>query len=314
MFEIGTLTGSDCHQQFLARVKFVAEAVGWETLRTSSSEWIGKSDGLSGTEEIFLGVMTYESVPNDYYNVLLGGFTGYSSGNPFSSQPGAQVSGVPAHNAAITYYLTVNKQRIAFCLKVGPPVYMHGYVGKIFPYSPPGNFPYPLVCAGMLTGQTATRYDNANLNFPYHGSQTQYGVNTFLRLREPNGIWNRVRCYPFSNGNTSSNSTIGSTFKLVPVELFPPYTYQLEPIILEEDVVTNFNNIWGELDGVRGVTGFGGISENIIQVGGSSVIDQTGLTKTEIVEDIHGVGGKAYVMLQNAFRNDFQDFIALEMI
>ena len=75
-YAIGTVTkggGDDCHYQLLAAIKTLAEANGWTTLRynaiSANREWIGKSLGLSGNEEIYIGIRTYQSVAGDYYNL-----------------------------------------------------------------------------------------------------------------------------------------------------------------------------------------------------------------------------------------------------
>lgn len=310
MFEIETLTGANCHQQFLARVKVVAEAVGWVTQRTSATEWIGKSTGLSGTEEIYIGVQTYESVPLDYYNVCVGAFSGYVAANSFATQPGARISGVPAHNTSLKYYLAVNLQRVVFGLKVGPPVYEHGYVGKFFPYSTPSNYPYPMICGGMLDGVAATRYSNTDLQMPYVGIRTGGATYCQLYNRKPDGTWDRPSALPWFG----SYSTSGSTANMVPVESSSPYSYRLEPIVLLDNKTASPFNVWGELDGVFAVSGFGAVAENILQEGGSSVVNQAGLSMTEVVDEIHAVSGKAYVMLPNHNRNGFPNFVALEMI
>lgn len=61
----------------------------------------------------------------------------YISANSFDSQPGAIISGVPAHNQRIDYWLTVNPQHITMTLKVGTPVYESCYVGEFLPYARP---------------------------------------------------------------------------------------------------------------------------------------------------------------------------------
>jgi hypothetical protein len=85
-WDIGTAdqTGTTgfAHKEFLLKVKAMAEANGWVTLRyktdvPASHELILKGEGLSGTEEIFVGIRTYENVSADYYNVAVAGFTGY---------------------------------------------------------------------------------------------------------------------------------------------------------------------------------------------------------------------------------------------
>ena len=62
-YAIGTVlkaNDDDTHYQFLALIKSLAEANGWTTLRydtvSANREWIGKSLGLSGNEEIYIGI------------------------------------------------------------------------------------------------------------------------------------------------------------------------------------------------------------------------------------------------------------------
>jgi len=72
-------------------------------------------------------------------------------------------------------------------------------------------------------------------------------------------------------------------------------------------------NVFGEFDGVYFCSGFNNGVENVVQEGGSSVVDQTGLTVLQAVDAIKAVGGRAFVMLQNVYRTSWRDIIALEM-
>ena len=319
-YAIGTVTkggGDDCHYQLLAAIKTLAEANGWTTLRydtvSANREWIGKSLGLSGNEEIYIGIRTYQSVAGDYYNLLLGAFTGYVAGNTFDTQPGAQLSGVPAHNNAITYYMTMNAQRIAFMLKVGTPVYTHGYLGKFFPYARPAEFPNPLVCAGSFNGAELLRFSNTDQVFPYHGKTISSYTNFYMRRLD--GSWYQPAMWPFSHGSDGivNSCLAGSTTTncQVPAGSY----YQVEPIILHDRTATVGinNNVWGELDGVYFVSGFNNAVENVVQSGGSSTINQTGMTVLQAVQAIKAVGGRAFVMGQNINRTSWRDFVAIEM-
>ncbi len=324
-YAIGTVTkgaGDDCHYQVLDIIKTLAEANGWTTQRYVNTgldrEWIGKSLGLSGTEEIFIGVKTYQSVAGDYYNFLLGGFTGYLAANSFETQPGAKLSGLPAHNNAITYYLSMNAQRLALMLKVGTPVYTHGYLGKLFPYARPSEYPNPLVCAGSFDGAELKRFSDTNQVFPYHGDTISSYTNFYLRSL--NGDWYQPAMYPFSHGASTTGQY--STYAIagdvsyncqVPANDF----YQVEPIIIHDRIsssnLNQLNNLYGELDGVYFVSGFNNAAENVVQSGGSSVVDQTGLTVLQAVDAIIAVGGRAFVMGQNINRTSWRDFVAIEM-
>ena len=317
-YAIGTVTksgGDDCHNQMLGVIKTLAEANGWTTLRYVSTgldrELILKGVGLSGLEEIFVGFKCYQSVGDDYYNINCGTFVGYVSGNTFETQPGAQFSATPAHNNAITYFITANAQRIVGCFKVGTQVYEHFYVGKFFPYARPGEYPSPLVVGAMLSSAQETRFNDYSHSFPYPGYYYDT-INNSLYIRDQAGNWIRPSCWPFTNGSGASYALAGpqGISTLVPAGVY----YQLEPIILaQQSKNNNPSNVFGEFDGVYFCSGFNNGVENVVQEGGSSVVDQTGLTVLQAVDAIKAVGGRAFVMLQNVYRTSWRDFIALEM-
>lgn len=315
-YAIGTVTksgGDDCHYKLLGIIKTLAEANGWTALRYVNTglnrELILKGVGLSGTEEIFIGWKTYQDAGGDYYNLNCATFVGYVDANSFETQPGGKFSGCPAHNNAITYFISANAQRITACLKVGTPVYEHFYLGKLFPYARPGEYPSPLVAAGMFNGPEIKRFSDTVQNFPYFGKQQN---NSYLFLRDQAGNWNTQYHYPFSNGASLTNALAGNqgSNTLVPADVH----YQLEPIILQESGGSSApRNIFGELDGVYFCSGFNNGVENVVQMGGSSVVDQTGLTVLQAVDAIIAVSGRAFVMAQNVNRTSWRDFVAIEM-
>jgi hypothetical protein len=317
-YAIGTIKkggGDDCNKQLLGIIKTLAEANGWTTLRYVNTgnnyELILKGVGLSGSEEIFVGFRSYFSTSGDYYNIDCGVFIGYIAANTFFAQPGAQIYSVPAHNNAVTYFITANAQRITGCFKVGTPVYEHFYVGKFFPYARPGEYPSPLVVGAMLDASAATRFDNTSQVFPYPGYR--YSIsNIKFRQRDQAGNWIQPNCYPFMQYNSTNNALAGpqGSNTLVPAGSY----YQVEPIILyQDDNSVNPSNVWGELDGIYFCSGFNNGVENVVQIGGSSVVDQTGMTVLQAVDAIIAVSGRALVMLQNVYRTSWRDFIAMEM-
>ena len=308
-YAIATVTGGlgdEAHYKVLAAIKTLAEANGWTTLRYDTSgadkELILNSNGLSGTEDIYVGFKTYQSVSGDYYNIAASAFTGYIPGNTFEGQPGARLCGTPCHNNAVTYFITCNAQRIAGCFKVGTPVYTHFYVGKMFPYGRPGEFPSPLISAGSFNGKEERRFSDTNYNMPYYGyygSKQNGGVSNdaYCFLRRPDGAWAQQTHEPFRNGFTMGfHRPAGVDYVLLPIILW----------------WWNPRNTWGELDGIKQITGFNNGVENVIQEDGTPV-DQTGMTPLQAVDAIIAAGGKAYVVLQDANRTGFGNFIAMEM-
>lgn len=238
--------GTLAHYKMLQKIRDVAVASGfWTVMRYDTSitnrELILKGQGYSGTEEIYVGVRTYQDASADYYNLCVATFTGYVPGNTFDTQPGVRLSGVPAHNQRIDYWLTVNPQRIACCMKVGTPVYEHFYIGKFFPYGRPSQYPYPIICGGMLNGAAATRFSDTSHSMPYKGNRANLG------MRFNTGVYLQPECLPWNNDYLAGTNQLRDTND----------NYPLLPVML-----TDSNGIYGEFDGIRYISGFNNVTEN----------------------------------------------------
>lgn len=246
-----------------------ANAIKYDILRYNTSgtnhELIMRARGLDGLQEIYLGLRTYHDAAADYYNLLVGVFTGFIAGNTFDTQPGAALAGVPAHNNRIDYWLSMNGQRIAMGMKVGTPVFEHFYLGKFLPYSRPSQFPYAVVCGGMLVGAAATRFSEITHDFYLRGNSARG------RLRTPGG-WINMHCYPWGNSLIAGNSTgsqqlqlrdTGTQYPLLPVEL---HDYSA--------------NLYGQLDGIHYVSGFDNAVENTLVIGGANYVVMQSVART----------------------------------
>ncbi|MCL2076647.1 MAG: hypothetical protein FWH15_09500 [Betaproteobacteria bacterium] len=275
--------GALAHVNFLDAVKQLAESAGWQTERHETgetTELVMRGFGYTGQEAIYIGFKTYQNAQSDYYNILAGAFTGYVSGNTFETQPGAMLSGVPAHNQRIDFWLTVNPQRIAAALKVGQPVYESFYLGKMLPYCRPSQYPLPLVCAGMLNGAGTSRYSETTHSMPYRGNRAN------LRLRSPGGII-QPYCYPWQNSLFSSPPGNGSFSGSGNQALRDTGgQYPLLPVELND----NSGNIYGMLDGIFYTAGF-----------------------DIVVEDTMTVNGITHVVIQDVWRTGFPDNYALRL-
>lgn len=274
-------SGQDAHYNMLERVKDFCDGNGYEILRfdtaTADHQLIMKAPGLTGDEEIFMGFRTYQNADADYYNFLAGVFTGYVSSNSFDTQPGARLSGVPAHNNRIDYWLTLNSQRLVLAMKVGTPVYETAYIGKMLPYARPSQYPYPVVCSGMLNGAAALRFSDtsANHSVGFKGNSARMGLRT-------NDNWVNAYGYPWGNayiagtGASTSNTNLRDTDGM----------YHLMPIELHD----NTANIWGALDGVFYISGFNNAVENTVTV-----------------------DGEDYIIMQDSFRTDAASYFAIRL-
>ena len=275
--QIGFVDNSSmlAHYAMLEKIRDLAVLHGWTVLRydtvPANRELILRGSGFSGTEEIFVGFRTYQDAAADYYNLCAAAFTGYVPGKTFDTQPGARLSGVPAHNQRIDYWLTVNGQRIALAMKVGTPVYESAYVGKILPYARPSQYPYPVACIGMLSGAAATRFSDTAHSMGYKGNTAA------MALRFNSGAWLLTHAWPWNN-----ETLAGSTSQLRDTA----GNYPLMPIVLND----NSANVYGELDGIRQVSGF-----------------------NNTVESTFVAGGKTYVVIQDVSRTGFIDYYAMRL-
>lgn len=320
-YAIGTVTsgpnaGNACDGVLDALVT-LANANGWVTQRYvntgSVREWIGMAVGNTGAESIYVGFKTYFNVGADYYNLKIASMVGYVSTSSFEAQPGAQIMGCPAHNKAVTYFINVNAHRIVGCLKVGTPVYTHFYAGNFLPYARPGEYPSPLAVGAMFSGAGAKRFSDNDLQWPYFGQLTP---NSVCVTRDQAGNWSRRWHLPYCQGGYNTQYSFGGGYQnggMVPAGDH----YSLEPIVMMsgggQGSENTPANIYGELDGVYFVSGFNNTSENVMQIGGNTVVDQAGMTVLQAVTSIRAAGGRAFVILQNTNKTTWRDFIAMEM-
>ncbi|HET7301262.1 MAG TPA: hypothetical protein VFJ01_11500 [Oleiagrimonas sp.] len=251
-------------------------------------ELVLKGQGLSGAEEIYIGFRCYQDPTQDYYNMTVAGFTGYVAANDFAAQPGYIERGVCSHNQRIDYWLAVNAQRILFGLKIGSPaVYEVAYVGKYYPYATPSQYPYPLAVCGTLPSATpATRYSDTSST---HGTGCRgYASNSSRSdrtgyLRDIMGNWITFRCLPWTADYNNSPDIRRDTGGY----------YQALKAVMMTGAANNpggSGNVWGELDGVRYLSGFNNVSEN------TAMIDS-----------------KLNVMLGDVWRTGIGDYFLLEM-
>lgn len=268
------------HYKMLDTIRAFASANGWQVLRYDTApanrELILKGVGWSGTEEIFVGFRTYQEATADYYNLLAATMTGYVPGNTFDTQPGIYVSGVPAHNNRIDYWLSLNPQRIALAMKVGTPVYETCYVGKCLPYARPSQYPYPIVCSGMLVGAATLRFSDttANHSMGFKGNSQRLALRT-------NDQYRNTWCWPWGNNTVAGAGNVSN-----PNLRDTGDRYQHLAIELHD----NANNIWGALDGIFYISGFNNAVENTLVIGGEN-----------------------YVVIQDSFRVGHTDYIAMRL-
>lgn len=271
-------TGTLAHYMMLDVIKTFAQANGYTILRYNTGianrELIMQAPGLSGSDQIFMGFRCYQDSTNDYYNMTAMVCTGYVSSSTFDTQPGVVMCGIPAHNNRIDYWLSLNGQRIILAMKVGTPVYESAYVGKFLPYATPSQYPYPVVCAGMLSGEATTRFSDTTQSIPYKGNRNQ------MRMRFNDGVWKTPECWPWNQ--TYSYGYSGSNYNLKDTN----NSYPMFPVVLGDST----SGVYGELDGIFYISGFNNVTENTLVI-----------------------GGVTYVVIQDVYRTGFKDYYAMRL-
>jgi hypothetical protein len=266
---------------------------------------IWEAPGNGGLDAIIVGASAFSNVTEDYYNWRLGGFSAFDSSLPFNQQAGyvggpsqAKPSPVlPLWNSTIPFWFVANGRRVIVIAKVST-VYTSAYLGLMSSYMAPGAFPLPLVVGGSLSFQTTEpAATSSNWRWSYSGTEMRafpicnpaslnQDSDSQLRLRLVSGTWRGFDA-------NSNDATFG---KVWPYSSLPVATwdwrpnldggYPMLPVVLHD----NTPNVYGELEGVKGITGFSQGVENVITVGGIQ-----------------------HLVVQNVFRNTKADFFAVRL-
>jgi hypothetical protein len=283
----------------------------WTSLRrTSGVEMIWQAPGNGGADEIIVGAQIFSNVTGDYWNWRLGGFSAFDSALTFQNQPG-YVGGpgqskcspiLPLWNSTIPYWFIANGRRVIVVAQVST-VFTVAYLGFMSSYQSPGAFPYPLVVGGSLAFHGGLISNepvatSTNFRWSYAGDEMRAfpicDPNTMgtdsdspLRLLQSNGNW---RGFCMAAGEAAFG-------KVWPYSGVTPAawdwrpnldgSYPLLPIVLHD----NTPNVYGELEGVKAITGFSQGATNLIT----------------------DAAGVSYLVMQNVFRNTKADFFAVRL-
>lgn len=235
------------------------------------SSAIYQAPGLSGTEEIHFGFGYSEDVGADAYAISGWMFRSYNALLGHTAQPGH--SGVGYHavwNQPTPYWFFANAQRVIVVTKVST-VYTASYLGKIFPYGTPGEWPQPYYMSmpySALIRWSSTSETVRNFFDP--------GSHVASRMLNPSGVWWNVGNYYENDGEANTDGTnyiwpyqamIGTTgsARARYRELrdnVDDVSYTFWPLVLCGDSPNL--DMWGELDGAYACPGFDAASEDII--------------------------------------------------
>jgi len=235
---------------------------------------IWMATGLSGTENIYMGVQTYGNVSGGQYCWNFSTFTGFISTNSFTTQPGYVNTGsIPLWAGSIPYTFIGNAQRIIVYAQIsGTDQSM--YLGKILPYATPSQWPYPVCVGGMLLTPTYTLYSDTTQIAWFKGSRNNLGIRNIA------GTWIQPIIPEYTGTSITRNTKSLSTA----TETTIAGTYCLRALVLVDDL-----NAYGELDGAYFISGFSNTTGNTLVVGGITYL---------VIADNTRSGYKDYVALR----------------
>lgn len=267
-----TGTATD-HNDLLAdlRAFLVSGGPGWTELSYSGGISLLRAPGLSGTEEIHLGLSLVSDFGNDAYALTAWMFQDYNSGLPPQGQPGH--SGVKYHpiwNTAMDYRFIANGQCLKVITKVST-VYTASYFGAYLRYGTPGEYPQPYYLG--MPRNSNTRWSNTSEDY-----RNFFDPGEGSRLLTPSGSWINVQNYSQSSGevngagpgfifpffaNIAGNSVTKDRYRALRENI--DGSYDLTPLVLCSNSPTN--DVFGELDGVYAIPAFSAASEDIVEIG-----------------------------------------------
>ena len=281
----------------------------WTQLRWSTAgeyELIIEGPGRPGAQPVTLGFRTASNTGIDSYVWWINGMITYVGSGEIADQPGASVSstkGLNLWNSPIPYYFIANGARIMVMAQIST-YFMFGYFGHIIPYAAPSEMPQPILVSGTSPYDWRRYSDSVmvHLASPYY---TNYNSSSFSNDSSPaafrrfDGAWS----WWGSNANPRQSDKDNGSFDLssdndnyiggirmgeaVNGELL------LQPmdIILPWDPSPEAIGVVGVLDGVYKT------APNEATPGSTVTVD-----------------GRTFLMWNNVWRIEFNDFIAMELI
>lgn len=284
----------------------VAGGEAWTLLRRDTFTLDAKRDlaelrgpGSSAGDAIYVQLALFADAAAPAYSIRVLGSQSWQSIvsiNTPEGQPGSLLSGagslgivprMPVFNSAISYWFVANGRRFIAVAKSS--AYWGAlYAGFILPYGTPAQYPYPL-----FIGANTSRGDN------YQSSDLDIANSAFWRndgeyasysaaLLQPSGGWvgtNRFdttytgRTWPWAMSLETRKNSVGR-YDVAYLTQLPNGASPLLPAILYDCATTRPFSIWGELQGVFAVPGFGVAAGDTVTVGGKSHLVVQAATST----------------------------------
>lgn len=255
----------------------------------AGSEFIWQAPGNSDQDDIIIGAKTFTDSVGGYFNWRLLGANGFDSGQTFFTQPGSVARTIlPLWNGSIPYWFIADGRCVKIIAKITT-VFEHAYLGFPDTYASPGEWAYPLIVGGSMAWETEPGATSQSWKYSYVGSEHQaywsptterlldlgYGRwdKSQFRMRLPNGAWvgftvysgaiNEPNVYPYSDGGLNVQPCLDGSVILHPIWF-----------------VDNTPNVYGELSGVKAVSGVSRGSEDTVTIGRDTYLVAQNIAQT----------------------------------
>lgn len=277
-WQTGTATNrTDLVDKF---VTFVTSGLGsqnWTLLETQNSPSDGlatrdiflRAPGLTGTEQIYFAIRQW-TAGVDIFNVGFHGLTGYLAGQPVANQPGytSTTRSLLLWDSTMKYWFIANGRRAIIIAKVST-TYQSAYIGLLLPLGTPSEYSYPMFIGAMAADRNTIRWSATSTNdtTPFYDSSGNSAL-----LRSPNGAWRSLASSITWGSSLHVHPYIGVTEASSPLNALAQAPGE-SPVLYACTVRggpshTDGANVYGELQGVFAISGYGQASENIVTVSG----------------------------------------------
>lgn len=285
----------------------VAASQAWTSEWTSGADVVLKGPGLSGTDNVLIGLRLINDSVNSDYRLMIAGMTGILSG---ATEIEGQVNpstfvGMYLDNSPFTYWFVANGRRFVAVAQIST-VFEVVYGGLMLPYATPDQYPYPLFIGGsrgQVIASTNSWRSTNDEHSHFSAPQSNTGQSTSAILLDSANIWqpgcNRGAVPPtyfmvgpddFGTGwgAYAGDNIFQAGYEIWKFRMRESFggDYPLTPLTLTSQVAGDIT--YGVLDGCYHVPGFDNSAANIVTV---SDLD--------------------HLVIQNAFRNNLGDFWAL---
>lgn len=222
----GSRPGKDWTVEFSQNSKDSGNQDAYPGASPMPIEVILKNTGSSDSEEIYIGIREWQRTAVDYYGWDLNAYltvpstwNGNSVSHGLSSYDGtyehwSELPILQLANTTMNYYLRSTKDFICLVMEISNDFYPI-YLGNGYRLGSPGEFPFPLLCAGSSYGNT--KYGSVNTWGPVRPSNGSFffiDAGNSYRTKDGSGD-DEPKIYPMQGSTNSDTISLSPDNKIL---------------------------------------------------------------------------------------------------